>query len=194
MTAPRHPTSSADSARDGELARRIQATGTDAAAEAELCRRLLPRVRAFAGRHLRDREGRQDLTQHVLAALVARLRQGALLDPEQVGAFALGIARNAAREFVRADARWRQHHAAADVDEAIAPAPAPPDTEDLEHCVEGLAERERTVVLLTFHDRLGAAPIADQLGTTDGNVRVIRARALQRLRDCLETMARREDA
>ena len=45
----------ADIPSDGDLARRVSAAGADAAdAEAELFRRLAPRVRLYGLRHLRD--------------------------------------------------------------------------------------------------------------------------------------------
>jgi RNA polymerase sigma-70 factor (ECF subfamily) len=46
-------------------------------------------------------------------------------------------------------------------------------------------ERERTVVLLTFYGDRSSREIAQTLGISEGNVRVIRARAIDRLRACM---------
>jgi DNA-directed RNA polymerase specialized sigma24 family protein len=52
--------------------------------------------------------------------------------------------------------------------------------------MEGLEERARKVVTLAFRDDRSADEIAGTLATTAGNVRVIRHRALQALRNCLD--------
>jgi RNA polymerase sigma-70 factor (ECF subfamily) len=48
-----------------------------------------------------------------------------------------------------------------------------------------LAERERSVLLMSFFDDRGADELARDLGLSPGNVRVIRHRGLDRLRRCL---------
>jgi RNA polymerase sigma-70 factor (ECF subfamily) len=48
-----------------------------------------------------------------------------------------------------------------------------------------LAERERMVVLLTFYADRSARQAGEELGVSEGNVRVIRHRAIERLRKCL---------
>ena len=66
----------------------------------------------------------------------------------------------------------------------IAPAPRL-DHERVERCLETLPERERSVLVMTFHEDKDAGEVGGQLGLTAGNVRVIRHRALERLRDCV---------
>jgi RNA polymerase sigma-70 factor (ECF subfamily) len=67
-----------------------------------------------------------------------------------------------------------------------APSPAPLlDDARLLDCVQGLRERERTVVAMTFYDEQTAAGVAGFLGISEGNVRVIRHRAIRQLRDCM---------
>jgi RNA polymerase sigma-70 factor (ECF subfamily) len=67
----------AEAPEDAELARRIAAAGArpDAGAEAELCRRLAPRIRLYGLRHLRDPHAAHDLVQQVLLATLERLRE-----------------------------------------------------------------------------------------------------------------------
>ena len=59
------------------------------------------------------------------------------------------------------------------------------DGDQLARCVQTLKERERTVVVLTFYDEQSAAEAAGFLGISEGNVRVIRHRAIQQLRACM---------
>jgi len=56
------------------------------------------------------------------------------------------------------------------------------DADKLAACLESLAERERTVVVMTFFAEKSGDEVARELGLTTGNVRVIRHRALARLR------------
>ena len=54
-----------------------------------------------------------------------------------------------------------------------------------EICLSRLAERERAVVLLSFYAEKTASDIGNELGVKEGNVRVIRHRAVERLRTCM---------
>jgi RNA polymerase sigma-70 factor, ECF subfamily len=67
----------------------------------------------------------------------------------------------------------------------VSAAAAVMDEGELEGCLATLAERERTVVLLTFYGDRSSREIAQTLGTSEGNVRVIRSRAIDRLRACM---------
>jgi RNA polymerase sigma-70 factor (ECF subfamily) len=61
-----------------------------------------------------------------------------------------------------------------------------PGEAQLLRCLERLSERERSVLLLSFFDDQPAQQVAGALGLSEGNVRVIRHRALQRLRGYME--------
>jgi RNA polymerase sigma-70 factor, ECF subfamily len=52
-------------------------------------------------------------------------------------------------------------------------------------CLAKLPERERSVVILSFYSDEPADAVARELGLTPGNARVIRHRAVARLRDCM---------
>src|SRR5687767_10700647 len=69
-----------DDQHDAELARRIAeaAPGMAREAEAELYRRLAPRVRLYGLRHLRDEQAAADLAQQVLLMTIEKLRAGEL--------------------------------------------------------------------------------------------------------------------
>ena len=175
---------------DGALARRVAAAEgrVDAEAEGELYRRLAPRVRLYGLRHLRERAAAADLAQQVMLMTLQRLRAGEVREPERIASFVLGTCRMTALEMKRGAARrqaildtWAVVEEAADAAE-----PRPIDEARLARCLEALAERERSVVLLAFAGDKSAEETGAELGITPGNVRVIRHRALARLRECME--------
>jgi len=175
---------------DAALARRIAAAGAavDSAAETELYRRLAPRVRLYGLRHLRDRHAAHDLAQQVLLMTLERLRAGKLREPERIASFVLGMCRMVVLEIRRGT--WRRETLLAtygDMPEAVeAPEPLAVDGDRLAGCMQALAERERTVVVLTFFADKPSDEVATELGLSAGNVRVIRHRALARLRACMD--------
>lgn len=171
------------------LARRIASAApqVDGEAEAEFCRLLAPRVRRYGLRHLRDADEAADLMQHVLLKVLEKLRTGALRDPEQVVSFVFGTCRLVVLDLRRGSLRRERLREAYGEDlpfADIAPAPRV-DHERVERCLETLSERERSVLVMTFHQDRNAGDVAGQLGLTAGNVRVIRHRALEHLRDCV---------
>jgi len=174
---------------DAALARRIAAAGAraDSAAETELYRRLAPRVRLYGLRHLRDPHAAHDLMQQVLLMTLERLRAGKLREPERIASFVLGMSRMVVLEIRRGT--WRRDTLLAtygDTPEAVeASKPQAVDEDKLAACLQALAERERTVVVLTFFADKPGNEVANELGLSAGNVRVIRHRALARLRDCM---------
>jgi RNA polymerase sigma-70 factor (ECF subfamily) len=174
---------------DGELARRVSSGGAQSvAAEAELCRRLGPRIRLYGLRHLRDGAAADDLVQEALVLTLERLRAGRVRDPDRIASFVLGACRLLVRN-LRRGARRREglldRYAAvfatcSEID------PTALDRDRLRDCLQRLAERERTVLVLSFYAEQGAAEIALTLGTSGANVRTIRHRAFGRLRDCVQ--------
>jgi RNA polymerase sigma-70 factor (ECF subfamily) len=175
---------------DGALARRIAAAGAaapDAAAEAELYRRLAPRVRLYGLRHLRDRHAAADLVQQVLLMTLERLRDGRIREPERIASFVLGTCRMTVLEMRRGT--WRRETLLETWGESAeafaAPEPVAFDLDRLAGCLEALSERERSVVVLTFFGDKQADEVGAELALTPGNVRVIRHRALGRLRTCI---------
>lgn len=174
---------------EAALARRIAAAapGVDAAAEAELYRRLAPRVRLYGRRHLRDDDAADDLAQQVLVTAIEKLRAGELREPERIVSFVFGTCRMVTLE-LRRGARRREElleRYGADLgiaDIAIAPRL---DEARVADCLQRLPERDRSVLLLSFYEEQPADVVGASLALTAGNVRVIRHRALQRLRECV---------
>lgn len=177
---------------DSALARRIAAAGDapDSAAEAELYRRLAPRVRLYGLRHLRDRQAAADLVQQVLLMTLEHLRAGKVREPEKIASFVLGTCRMTVLEIRRGTRRrdalletWGERAAAFE-----SPQPLVLDPDRLAGCLEALSERERSVVVLSFFAEKQADEVGRELAISGGNVRVIRHRALARLRECMGTM------
>ncbi len=174
---------------DADLARRIASGGSVGAsdAEAELYTRLAPRVRLYGLRHLRDEQSAADLTQQVLLMTIERLRGGKIREPERLASFVLGMCRMVVLDLKRGGRRRERvlGQFADDLPRAGAGDQPRLDTERLTTCLERLGERERSVLVLTFHAERTALEVAEELGLTAANVRVIRHRALARLRLCM---------
>jgi RNA polymerase sigma-70 factor (ECF subfamily) len=177
---------------DADLARRIAGPIRDALAEAELCRRFAPRIRLYGLKHLRDEEAARDLAQSVLLAVLEGVRQGRLADPERLDRFVLGTARNLALQARHADGRAAPVETARLDLLAILPEHEQVDLPALHRCLAGLEPRARAVLHLSFAREKSADDIARALGTTPGNVRVVRHRALAQLRRCLDGDAERD--
>jgi len=171
---------------DAELVRQI-GSGTDREAEAELFRRMAPRIRLYGLRHLRDEHASEDLTQQVLVTTLEALRAGRLREPEKLASFVLGTCRMTVLD-LRRGAQRRQRlleQFGAELPAPVQPSMPHVDQEQLARCVQNLKERERTVVVMTFYDEQTGADLAGFLGVSEANVRVIRHRAIRQLRDCL---------
>src|SRR5687768_15039610 len=176
---------------DGALARRVAAAAErlDSQAETELYRRLGPRVRLYGLRHLRDPQAAADLVQQVLLMTLENLRAGKIREPERIASFVLGTSRMMVLEMRRGTRRrdalvelW------GDAAEAFeTPEPLMLDPDRLSGCLESLSERERSVVVLSFYADKPGDVVGAELGLSGGNVRVIRHRALARLRECMGT-------
>jgi len=159
----------------------------DPAAEAELYRTLARRVRLYGRRHLRDDAAAEDLMQQVMLLTIEKMRAGELREPEKVVSFVFGACRMVTLD-IRRGARRREElleKYGADLEIAdIAVAPRL-DEARVAACLERLAERERAVMILSFYEDEPADRVGAALGLSAGNVRVIRHRALERLRDCV---------
>lgn len=156
------------------------------AAEAELCRRLAPRIRAYGLRHLRDAHAAADLVQQVLLATIEKLRAGELRDADRLAPFVSGVCRMTVLAMRRGQARRDALLARHGSELVPATAAEPPaDVERVAGCLDKLSPRERSVLLMSFYEERAADEVAALLGLTAGNVRVIRHRGLARLRDCV---------
>jgi len=169
---------------DADLAPRI-AVG-DREAEAELCRRMGPRIRLYGLRHLRSPSAADDLVQHVLLKVLEALRMARLRESDKLAHFVLGTCRMTVLDLRRSSRRQEELLATFGGDLVPDPTPVPSlDDRQLARCVQTLNERERSVVVMTFYDEQTAGETSRFLGISEANVRVIRHRALQQLRGCM---------
>lgn len=175
---------------DAELVRRIGA-GHDRDAEAELFRRMAPRVRLYGLRHLRDRHGAEDSMQQVLITTLEALRAGRLREPEKLVSFVLGTCRMTVLDLRRGAQRKERllERFGANLLAVVQPSMPHLDHERLTRCVQRLTERDRAVIVMTFYDEQTGADVAGFLGVSEANVRVIRHRAIHQLRTCMGVAA-----
>lgn len=172
-----------------ELVRQIASAppGEASVAEDKLYRRMAPRVRLYGLRHLRDEQAASDLVQQVLLIVIEALRAGRLREPEKLASFVFGTCRMTTLDLRRNAARRQGllDRFAGEFPVIAQPAIPVLNREQLERCLAALAERERSVVMMSFYDDQSASDVGDFLGVSQANVRVIRHRALGRLRDCM---------
>lgn len=164
------------------------AAAGDRKAETVLCRRFAAAVRTFARRRLRTSDAVDEFAQEVMLRFVQALRTGAVSEPERVGGFVLGICRNLARERVRVQERRAELWA--EFGDSLAsmedePAVARYQLAQLEDCLSQMTQRSRDVLRHAYVDGRSAADIGERLEMTEGNVRVVRHRALEALRTCM---------
>jgi RNA polymerase sigma-70 factor (ECF subfamily) len=173
---------------DSDLARRIAAPRGDAAAEAELCRRFAPRIRLYGLRHLRSPASAADLVQDVLLMTLQKLRAGTLRESGKLASFILGTCRQMVIDGRRGGNRRERilETFSASLPELAEESDEPLDVQRLEHCLARLAERERSVLVMTFYDDRPADEVGMALGLSPGNVRVIRHRGIEKLRLCID--------
>jgi RNA polymerase sigma-70 factor, ECF subfamily len=178
-----------DDPADGDIARRIAGRGADGeAAEGVLCRRFAVRIRLYGKRHLRDDQAAEDLVQLVLVRVLEALRSGRVENPESIGSFVLGTCRNVTFDLRRGERRQRAIESAALAVHAVAapPAMSEHDVQRLFLCLRQLPERDHQVIRMTFMEDRDTHEVATRMGLTEGNVRVVRHRALAKLHDCME--------
>ena len=137
--------------------------------------------------HLRNDQAAADLMQQVLVIMLESVRAGRVKDPEQIASFVLGTCRMAVLDLRRGAQRRAgllQEYARTYVQEFVGPL-EPLDSVRLNDCLQRLGERERSVVVLTFYQEESSEDVAATMGLTSANARVIRHRALGRLRECM---------
>ena len=175
---------------DADLVRQI-GLGKGRDAEAELFRRMAPRVRLYGLRHLRDEQAAQDLTQQVLITTLEALRAGRLREPEKLASFVLGACRMTVLDLRRGAQRKARllEQFRADLLAPVEWSPPHLDHAQLTRCMQSLKERDRSVVVMTFYEEQASTDVARFLGVSEASVRVIRHRAIHQLRECMGVAA-----
>jgi RNA polymerase sigma-70 factor (ECF subfamily) len=176
--------------RHGELALRapagdteerllVEAAQKDPRRFAELYEENFERVYAYVVRRVRDRDQAQDLTADVFHRALANLSR---FEWRRVpfAAWLIRIAANAIADRSKRAARERKIPHLDDRDE--------PDLDEIEHrarlfrLVDSLAPDQRQVIVMRFAEQKTIREIADQIGRTEGAVKQLQFRGLQRLR------------
>ena len=171
---------------EAHIARQVAVGRSDA--EEALCRAFAPRIWAYGVRHLREPSDAADLVQQVLLVVLEALRAGKVRDAEQIGSFVLGTSRNLATDFRRTNARRSgllEQYGPGSNDGVVTP-PEPVETHRLHECLVQLGHTARRVLVMTFFEDAEGPEIAEAPRVSPGNVRVIRHRALEALRKCIE--------
>ena len=175
---------------EADLARRVieAAPGRDPRAEEALYRLLAPRARLYGLKHLRDAHAAADLAQDVMLLTLDRLRRGEVRDPVHIASFVLGTCRQLVIDRKRGVQRRERivETYTQDLNVAECAEPLALDTRQLRLCLGLLPERERAVIVMTFFDDSDANEVAQALAISAANARVIRHRAIDRLRTCMD--------
>jgi RNA polymerase sigma-70 factor (ECF subfamily) len=169
----------------------------DLRAEGALCRRFAPAVRTFWRRRLRGADAIDEATQDVFLRFVQALRAGQVDEPARIGGFVLGICRNLARERARSQERRAElfeQFGSALASLADEPQLARYQVAQLEDCLSQITQRSRDVIRGSYVDGRSAAELAAQLSMTESNVRVVRHRTIEALRECMGQKVFRDTA
>lgn len=157
-------------------------------AEATLCERFAPVVRAFARRRLKSAEAVEEFAQDVLLTMIEALRNGRVEQHERIAGFVLGICRNLALDRVRQRERreelWQQYGVALQAVSAEAVEHSY-EASHLEDCLSQLSQRSRDLIRLGYVESRGHDDIAQALDISPANARVLRHRTLASLRECM---------
>lgn len=169
----------------------------DRLAEGALISRFAAAVRTYARRRLKTNDAVDEFAQDVFLRFVQAVRAGQITEPERAGGFVLGICKNVARERARIAERraelWEQFGS------ALAPLEDSPELAKyqlalLEDCLSQISKRSRDVIKHAFILGQSASEIGTQLEMSEGNVRVVRHRALEALRTCMASKTFYEEA
>ncbi|MBN1671112.1 MAG: sigma-70 family RNA polymerase sigma factor [Kiritimatiellae bacterium] len=162
------------------------------------------RIRAFLCRFVSDPDVLDELTQDVFIGARGQCVEMADWDPDEVGKYLRGIARNLVRMRWRALRRRRAHVAEYTVDFSLQECLAaelerdPDDSEVrvrlLRRCLDGLSEWGRGVVDRHYFKGIPLARIAREESRSEPSVRMAMLRVRQQLRQCIETGLRGEAA
>jgi len=166
-----------------QLADKIQRG--ERAAEEQFVLRYRDRIFAVALAKLGNYDAAEDVTQETLVAVLEALREGKVHEPEKLGAFACGTARNLANNHLRSE---RRHPV--EQEGELASSGHNPEERLGRHeegrlvgkVIEGLEPVDQKILLWSLFDGLNSDEIGRRLGLKSSNVRQRKRRALERVR------------
>jgi len=163
----------------------VEAAQSDPAKFADLYDIHFERIYAFIVRRVRDRDQAEDLTSEVFHKALANLKTYEWRGTHFV-AWLFRIAANAISDQLKRSAREPMH-----ADDPPEPS-AGPEQEGVEargrlfRLVERLPAEQRRVVFARFVEQRSIREIAQQLGKSEGAVKQLQFRALEKLRSQME--------
>jgi RNA polymerase sigma-70 factor, ECF subfamily len=171
--------------------RLIEAAQQDPARFGDLYGLHFDRVYAYVSRRLGDRDAAQDVTSEVFHHALANLKhfewRGA-----PFGAWLMRIASNAITD------RWRRQNRETGQSSEIEAVSKDPSPEEVHHrarlfaMVRSLPEDQRKVIEMRFAEEKSVREIASALGKTEGSIKQLQFRGIQKLREEMGSGARRK--
>ena len=161
----------------------VEAAQQDPRRFAELYERNFERVYAFIAHRIHNRDEAEDLTSEVFQQALANLRRYEWRGIP-FAAWLLRIAANAMADRWQRAARERGNPVPADLGETDLAAVE--QRASLFHLVDSLPTDQRRVIIQRFVEQKSIRDIARQLGRTEGAVKQLQFRALEKLRARLE--------
>jgi RNA polymerase sigma-70 factor (ECF subfamily) len=147
----------------------------------ELVRRYARAVYGLSRTLLGDPHAAEDVTQEAFTRAFERL--GTCRDPSRIGAWILSIARNCARETLRAISRVRTFP------EVEAPAPSDDRAEEVQEKIEelrralaALGAEQQMLLAMKYQEGMSCKEIAARTGMSVSNVKVSIFRAYEEMR------------
>lgn len=156
-----------------------------------------PRISAFVVSVVRDFRDRDDLIQDIAVAVFDSFDSYDSKRPFEQ--WALGVARNQFKSYLRKRKRDRERHVFGDetvecIERAMAEEPVEElrKLEFLRECFEELGERGRQLCEMRYQDDLKPAAISEKMAMPGTAVRKALQRAREQLRQCIERKATAE--
>jgi RNA polymerase sigma-70 factor, ECF subfamily len=164
----------------------VEAAQRDPARFADLYERHFEQVYAFIARRMHDRAETEDLTSEVFRRALANLKKYQW-HGTPFAAWLLRIAANAVADRWKRNARERELANSAD---SAAPSSKEmtlsAESARLFRLVNGLPAEQRRVIILRFAEEKSAREIAEEIGRSEGAVKQLQFRALEKLRAQLD--------
>jgi RNA polymerase sigma-70 factor (ECF subfamily) len=152
--------------------------------------RLRSGLRLLALKSLNDRDRAEEIAQEALTRTLVAARNGR---PQNMGAFAYGVARNLIRDEYRFRDRdriltgtppeWQQNPTTI-LDQIV----SEEDRRRVRRALSRLSRGDREILRLTFYEGLTSAEIAERLGEPGPRIRKRKSRALDRIRRVVQEM------
>jgi RNA polymerase sigma-70 factor (ECF subfamily) len=154
--------------------------------EDTLCRTFAPRIRAVARRWAPAGEA-DDLAHEALIVVLEAVRERRIAHPDALPGYAFAVLRNLARDGFKKEARRADLRARYLPRDTAAPSDLPPvSMSTIGDLLHKLPQREKDVLVRIYTQGQPTEAIAASMGTTPGNVRVLKHRAVARLRQLID--------